>query len=447
MPADGPEPEASPVGAMLVVLSALKTRAIFLPPWAGLMLPALVMPLMPIGKNIWVAWLLALGTLLACPGRPYRWPRLKTPFALSLVVLVVFGGLSLFWSSDPDDGLHRFGRMAGSFLCAAILIERARQLPAHLAPAGLLLLVIGLGTAVIVLVVEIAAGYPLSQLRLAHLAKWPDIWPVYYNSFAALLAVTAPAVTGLVWQRWGMKAASIPALCAVPIFLLQSMAAMLGISLGICFALAVLAFGRRLILAAALILALLAPALPVVLGTSGFYEVIESTRIRLPFSAAHRLVTWRFVSERAEDSPIAGLGMGASRSLAGAGDDARGIPQYRQLLLLAGDVPTYPVPLQSSHPHNLFLQVRLELGWAGIAILSAVLLSGGYSLSRLPLGRFELAGVSASAGAAAVIYMLSYNAWNAWWLSVLILLGVFVTGFRIRNDALAGPTERAEGGI
>jgi O-antigen ligase len=81
-------------------------------------------------------------------------------------------------------------------------------------------------------------------------------------------------------------------------------------------------------------------------------------------SAAHRLLIWDFVSERIAERPLLGWGMDSSRAVPGG----TGHPDAAMLaafgLAAKSDWFSY-AQLLPLHPHNLALQVWLELGAVG----------------------------------------------------------------------------------
>jgi len=74
------------------------------------------------------------------------------------------------------------------------------------------------------------------------------------------------------------------------------------------------------------------------------------------------------------------------------------------------------------HPHNAALQWRLELGLPGTAIALAFL---ALALS-LAAGSATRVSALGFAGAGLTIAMLSYGAWQSWWLSSLWLGASFI---------------------
>ncbi len=127
-------------------------------------------------------------------------------------------------------------------------------------------------------------------------------------------------------------------------------------------------------------------------------------------SAVHRLVIWRFASDKIMERPFLGHGLRASRVIQGG----------REQVLLGGKNRRFEVDIFSVHPHNGPLQWWLELGLPG-AVLGALAV---YLLFRWParfgdpVVRALLVGQLTTAYG---IFNLSFGAWQTWWLMTLVL--------------------------
>ncbi len=86
-------------------------------------------------------------------------------------------------------------------------------------------------------------------------------------------------------------------------------------------------------------------------------------------------------------------------------------------------VPGSPVPVMEApiHPHNVFLQVWLELGIVGLAALTAALWFGLKRLGAVEPDRLAFAAIAGAAAASYISFMIEASLWQAWRLSILAL--------------------------
>lgn len=141
-------------------------------------------------------------------------------------------------------------------------------------------------------------------------------------------------------------------------------------------------------------------------------------------SAVHRLFIWRATANLIRERPVLGHGFDTSRSFY---DNKNVVP-----VIIRSDDPkrSYqlnfePIPL---HPHNMVLQVWLELGGVGALFMLAVLLSIIVAIARSGLERVEKSFCFGFFAGALVIAVVSFGAWQAWWLSALWLCGALTAG-------------------
>jgi len=147
-----------------------------------------------------------------------------------------------------------------------------------------------------------------------------------------------------------------------------------------------------------IIYALLSPFLSAGLLTIGFLEDMGLDPSR---NLRQRLAIWEYVSSLIGDHPICGHGFDSSRALGATG-------------VKLADTGWDALPL---HPHNAFLQIWLELGGVGILIACMIVASIAHSLLRLAGKPLVAATHSATIAAIGVIALVSYGAWQHWWIA------------------------------
>ncbi len=142
----------------------------------------------------------------------------------------------------------------------------------------------------------------------------------------------------------------------------------------------------------------------------------------LPNSAVHRIMIWQTTASRIHERPWLGHGFDTSRSLYPQSTSAE-VRFARPTIGKSEGVNAEPIPL---HPHNMALQVWLEMGALGALAALAVLLSVLAALARAPLGAAERAAGYGFFVAALAIAATAYGAWQSWWLSALGLNAAFL---------------------
>ncbi|MBL8645211.1 MAG: O-antigen ligase family protein [Rhodospirillaceae bacterium] len=132
-------------------------------------------------------------------------------------------------------------------------------------------------------------------------------------------------------------------------------------------------------------------------------NTLSTATNQLELGAQHRLGIWRYVADLSAEAPVIGHGYNSARYFAARQDKLEGL-----------GLPALP-----THPHNVPLQIWLELGGVG-ALLAAVAVFGFWRglqpvLAR-PLHAALVAGLIAPAG---MIAGFSFSVWSYWWLAAL----------------------------
>ncbi|MEO3474032.1 O-antigen ligase family protein [Roseomonas sp. CAU 1739] len=163
---------------------------------------------------------------------------------------------------------------------------------------------------------------------------------------------------------------------------------------------------------------------------------------RLPPSALHRMLIWDFAAERIAERPLLGWGMEASREIPG-GQDQPGAAALDRLRVTDPALRRWfaepHVHILPLHPHNGALQLWLELGAVGAAIAALLAWFLGVAAARAP----SPAAASGALASAAVTAMLSFGAWQAWWVAAMLLVAAVCGALPVRGvtrgPALPGP--------
>jgi exopolysaccharide production protein ExoQ len=355
--------------------------------------------------------------------------RTLAPLALLLGLLAAWATVSATWSIVPLHSLLEGLRLLAIFAGAVLVLAAARAVDAHERSLIAATAAIGVGVAAALLLVEAASDAALTRLVLRR-----AVVPLARFDRAATTLVLAlwPVVAGAAWRRPILRVALGVAVMAA-VFALDSTSAALALVAGLAaFALAWFA-PRTLAVGLAASLAAVAVALPIAVPRDPTILALHQDAPGIKWSAIHRLLIWRFTADRIAERPLLGWGMDASRALPG------GKTRFADLYPAAG-LPTDAEALPL-HPHDAALQWQVELGIPGSLLGLAVVAWGLWRAGAAPgPARAARAGALAWAASALVIALLSYGAWQAWWLASLALTAALLV------TAAAGETRAGNAG-
>ncbi len=362
---------------------------------------------------------LALAPLIGLAGALSLRPSILRQFIenkpvsiLLLLAFVAWAGVSTQWSINPD---HSQWPKLAATLVLGLVFAAAAAAPAtrRLTRAGAIAAFVVL---VALLAVEATWNLPLS--RAAN--PGAELWVVEGNPAKGVTILLglgwAIAAGALADERPRLALATLAACgaCATQFGQAANFAAF-GLGLG-AFALALIAprFALMAISAALAAWMLAAPFATPLLSDSSLVE-------RLPFSLAHRVGIWDFVSQRIVEAPVIGHGLDASRAVT-------------DMIVVRGQEVS-AVPL---HPHSLSLQIWFETGGVGAALAALALWFGGMRLSRtFANNRPAAAAVCATLAAYGLLADLSFGAWQEWWNAAMLTAAAAIAAFAPQSDYAA----------
>lgn len=345
--------------------------------------------------------------------RSLPWPR--GPVVIAAAGLGLWAMVSALWAIEPGRAIGTGASLAAMALLAGGAATAVRDADdatrRRLALALAIGLVLGLATAALDALTGNAIRAAVRGLRDVPAALVFGLKPA-----ASVMALLLPLAVALRWPvlpRALLLLGGAAVLVALPGDTAK-IAAVIGLLVAAATVLAPRVVPR--LLGASIAAAIL--AMPLVVSA------IPSLPVeRLPFSALHRMVIWDFTAERIAKRPVLGWGMEASRTVPGGRDMPPGEILNRLRVTEPAQRAAFAAPhvqVLPLHPHNGALQVWLELGAIGALIAAALAWLLGAAAARAPSPP-AAAGALASA---AVTAMLSFGAWQAWWLAAMLLAAV-----------------------
>ena len=375
--------------------------------WAASMLPLVAVAedkLIPVAMGI----MLVAGAVAAWPWKLRMWP----PLSAGIGLLLLWGLLSAAWSIDPGTSLDRFAKLALTVAAGLLLCRIADSLEPRRRDEVLRWLAAGL------LIAGVGAAFREAWVLWGPPGALRDVLITQplraYHAVAVLLSLTLLA-------RIGMR--PVPRLAAAAVLVAVAAAALgansaslVALAAGLVAYGAVLWLGERAAKALAVLLPVAFIAGPLALQAIDLPARLKEQGWTVGGSTGHRMVIWRYVSDKIRERPVLGWGLYAARLLPDRENRAEGDPRYADIFAVTSFGRGAKVELMPNHPHNATLQLWLDLGLVGALFYAAL-----YPLCLAGLLRRGTAGGSLAAGcgavaAAFVIGQLSFSAWQSWWL-------------------------------
>lgn len=340
----------------------------------------------------------------------------QVPFLL-ILALALWATSSTLWAINAKAALEGAASLAGCGILLLLVLDTATALDRAGRHRAITSFSAGFALATTMLVTDMISGgclagwfrsYDISDILQQELALRS------LNRGVTLLAMFGPLLFLIIWRlrqpsrRWiglGMLALSLTC-----VLFWGKDAVVLAVIAAMLTAMITLLPGRwpwRILGGGLIVLVLLWPL--AVRSLPGPQQIWEQWR-SWPHSLQHRLYIWNFTSARIEEKPWLGWGMNSSKFIPGGNQDVKVGQGKHELQWRA-------LPL---HPHNAILQWWLELGPIGAILASGVAISTIRTLCRLPDRPRRLVG-AAIFGQACVVSLLSFGAWQSWWLAGLIL--------------------------
>ncbi len=366
-----------------------------------------IVPLFAIWAPLGLAPLLATAALLGLPLFRYRigaWPDFQRAMPTFLAVFAVWSFVTLAWTLDFPDAVRKLASLV--LLVALGLAWRActrRNVNERIVSISI---IAGTTLAIVLVFLEKNSGAPVYRLFAGELPTG-DV-AEFFNRFNRGMTVIAL----LVWPAARAAGRFHPFAEIVLLFMalclsayMNSGAAVLALLLGTVAYFLVWLFHRRQIMwwlgALAATAILLAPVAVDRIPGNGTNASIKAS---LPNSAYHRLLIWKFTSDRIDERWFFGWGFNASRSIPDAAKN------------IESNLPGLPL-----HPHNAALQWRLELGLPG-AILGSLMVLFMFGAGQSYKSRKDRAMAAGTLVSGVTIAFLSYGIWQSWWVAALLLV-------------------------
>lgn len=389
------------MGAVAVAMVSPRTIAFTLP---SIVLGLVISHIVRDGWPDWPTWLASLRAFAAAGA------------------IVAFSWASALWSAHPLATVSTAAQATAWLVCCALgataMLSEPRRNAFHMAEGFWLGLLAGL----LYLLVEISTNQAI-KIFLYNLLHVPKEWLRPHNYFtwsagkivkiseADLTRNIAP-ITLLMWsalsclrltspkQAW--RAWSIGLYAIVAVVIMMSVHETSKVALLASTAIFLLALKNPKWSAGTLRVSWIAACLFVVPAVLGLYRFDLHNAAWVQQTLQLRIVIWKHTADMAMTSPVYGVGAGAMYVMEQTDEQQR--------------APGENYPGVSPHAHNVYLQMWLELGAIGAALLTLFGLALIERMQALP--QFDRPYAHATFTASMTMAAASYGTWQAWFMAM-----------------------------
>jgi O-antigen ligase/polysaccharide polymerase Wzy-like membrane protein len=353
---------------------------------------------------------------------------LRAPVVIALGVFIAYLFVSAAWAHDPGTGLTKaagmLGLVAGAVFVAASFSLRDAEETCRLARAA----VTGLLLGAVYLLIELLLNEPIRRFIANNIIQLFDVVPkkmevvngeiidmktsVLNRNVISFVLLLIPGLlfTAALASR-SMRHAALGALvlaAAVCVTMSESGTSLVAFVLGMV-ALAFCALSLKAARMAMMVVWTVVMLFAVPLSALPYEQGWNRLASVSPESVAARFYIWKHMADAVEKNFVIGIGVRGARAL-----DVRLPADLRSLREPAPVADGRRVP----HPHNVFLQIWLELGAIGAFLALVVGLAALWQIGRLPpvvqAGALGLFAVCAGVGAS------GFDLWQTWLLGAYI---------------------------
>lgn len=336
--------------------------------------------------------------------------KIDIPLRVAVGAIMLVGLASMFWSITPDESLERAGKILLLLACSLMAVELARACPPEALKRSWIafpLLTLAIGG---VYVIELNYGMALHRL-FKDIPPETRINPSLINKTAAVFTLMLPVCLFMCIRRGVYTLAGLLLIVAGLLFMntdsQASQIALIVMPVALLGLLILPVAGIPLAFGATGFVVLLMPFLSPIAFDMFAQQISQNQYLGQKASASMRLENWDFISRKIMESPWTGFGMDATRSIRDF--------ETQQLFFKGTTI---------MHPHNVGLQLWIEFGLIGVAVMFGFL---GFLLHRLlalPQAERKLPFML-FCGALSFL-MISWSMWSAWLLAFMVYLAVLM---------------------
>lgn len=375
---------------------------------------SIVSPIVALFAGLGLAPLLCIAGLSPCvffirQGKFSIW--WQSPLQKVLLIFFVIGGLSTLWSIEALESFFLWLRLGIVYILGCAILSFSSNLNNKEQKVIIKSLIFGLTISLFLSIEEYLTqgsimrffktyeegnGFPMSTFNRGAVFFSLCLWPIAY----------------LLWEKKKIILCSaLTLVTGITVFILDSQSALIGLLASFAVAVMILFFRPSSLFSIRLITVALILSIPLCITLLDTDQMNKMLPNSAQGSTNHRIQIWNFTANEALKEPLFGKGIDSSRHI---------VKSKQQMLpaLYQGGRLVSPLPL---HPHNIELQIWLELGAIGLICFAYFLYTLLLTIESSYKKPKEIACILATTTCYFMISQFAFGVWQYWWISAGIL--------------------------
>ena len=354
--------------------------------------------------------------------RHYGWNRIWQAVKDCKVVMVGIGVILLWglitspWAINPEYALKNILKYA-IIIPIIPLVMLARMADKQTTQRIQTIFVVGFLAGIIVLVPESnsCSGKEIGEIC----GLWGTaVGNYHYNNNFSIFALLSPIVGMIIAGRQQTMASKIISYGIIQMITVIALTSAINLASWLVYGLVHVAFLGSLILPNFMRLSMIATAFIIGIAILPIsHYIVQNYAYELQYeniplkSEKMRIEMWDYAGTVAGDNNIAGIGVKNSRF----------VPDTNKPFLFQietnEDIDNIGI---FNHPHNIFIELRLELGTIGVGLAFALILMLSKIIKKSP--RFIQPHYLAVMAGSFALYNVGLSLWRGWWVAFILMI-------------------------
>ena len=359
--------------------------------------------------------------------RPYGWDTVvqsihnNKAVMVGIAIILGWGLITSPWAINPEYAINNILKYA-MIIPIIPMVMLARMADKKTARRTQTIFVIGFLVGILILVPEKNSCHNLPDDDLICGLWGTALGNYHYNNNFFVFALLSPIVGMILAARQTTLPIKIASYGIVQIITIIALMSAINAASWLVFGIVQIAFVGGIILPRLIRWGIVATAFIIGIGIIPIsHYIVQNYAHQLQYKNTHlgsekmRIEMWDYAGTVAGENPITGVGFKNSRFVPDTDKPFLSLIENH-------DSKEKPIPNIAiyNHPHNMFVELRLELGTIGVGLAFALILILAGTIAKSPpiLQPYYLAMMAGSF----TLYNVGLSLWRGWWVAFILIV-------------------------